>query len=42
MAYAQLAGVEPQAAFYAAPAALLLYALLAAPDSRIRQDLRTG
>lgn len=28
MAYAQLAGVPPQAAFYAAPAALLLYALL--------------
>lgn len=28
MAYAQLAGVDPQAAFYAAPAALLLYALL--------------
>lgn len=28
MAYAQLAGVPPQAAFYAAPAALLLYAFL--------------
>ena len=28
MAYAQLAGVGPQAAFYAAPAALLLYAWL--------------
>lgn len=28
MAYAQLAGVGPEAAFYAAPAALLLYALL--------------
>jgi high affinity sulfate transporter 1 len=28
MAYAQLAGVDPQAAFYAAPVALLLYALL--------------
>jgi sulfate permease, SulP family len=28
MAYAQLAGVPPQAAFYAAPVALLLYALL--------------
>lgn len=28
MAYAQLAGVPPQVAFYAAPAALLLYALL--------------
>lgn len=28
MAYAQLAGVPPQAAFYAAPAALLLYAVL--------------
>jgi high affinity sulfate transporter 1 len=28
MAYAQLAGMPPQTAFYAAPAALLLYALL--------------
>lgn len=28
MAYVQLAGVGPQAAFYAAPAALLLYARL--------------
>ncbi len=28
MAYAQLAGVPPQAAFYAAPAALLLYAFI--------------